>query len=1091
MQSALSAPQDLRLRSLSSALSGATVAIGLLVLAGWQFDIYFLKSVGPKLVPMNPMSAVCFVLSGAAVLLSREEKNSGMSRLGGAAAGVVALTGALKLLCYVADFDIGFDNFIYREKMAMHAFGLNKMTPNTALAFLLSGSAILSLDAKTRNGARPSQLLSVPLAFVAILTVTGYIYSLVLITPLTRYIPMALNTAVGFILLCTSIVFARPDSGWMALIFSDNVGGLLIRRLLPAAILIPLVLGWLKLLGQSAGLYDTEVGTALFTVSTIALFSALIWWNAGLLHNADHERKRAEEAFRDKEEDIRILLDSTGEAIYGINKEGFCTFANPACARILGYESVQSLLGKHMHGLIHHTRQNGVRHPVEECKIDQCCNSGEEVHITTEIFWRADGTSFPAEYWARPVAREHKTVSVIVTFIDISERRASEEALYRASEAAEAASRAKSQFLANMSHEIRTPMNGIVGMSELIRNTRLNKEQREFAETIQSCADGLLTVINDILDFSKIEAGKLNFEILDFDLRTVIERVVELFADQAQRKGVELALFIYDDVPTSLRGDPGRLRQILSNLISNAVKFTEHGEVVVKITKERGDTHHVLLHFAVSDTGIGLSEETKKRLFQPFSQADSSTTRKYGGTGLGLAISKHLAELMGGSIGVEGEPGKGSTFWFTGRFERQARKTLISFPVKLNGIKVLIVDDNQTSRTILRHQTQSWHMEPHEAANGPDALDILRREAAKKNAFNLVILDMQMPEMTGMMLARTIKTDPAIPLVPLVLMTSLGSTDRDALKAIGISAYLTKPIKQSSLFDCLLTVMSVSRMGMPAASGSYLGVQVSSAAPRDPALNQPPRILIADDNAINQRVLSQQLRQLGFSADVVDNGRAACDALAAKPYELIFMDCQMPEMDGYAATAEIRKREGSSKHTWIVAITAHALEGDREKCSAAGMDDYLSKPVKISDLGAALSRGLSVSGPVNAVPRESVTLETTKIPRAPVDMVRLREAGGNDESEIRELVELYLKQTAQHLGELKVAMGAAARADIIRIAHKCAGSSGVCGMKVLESKLRSLEEMAIQNLLADQSPIMGELENEFEMVKAYLQAQNL
>jgi two-component system, sensor histidine kinase and response regulator len=495
-------------------------------------------------------------------------------------------------------------------------------------------------------------------------------------------------------------------------------------------------------------------------------------------------------------------------------------------------------------------------------------------------------------------------------------------------------------------------------MTGLLLDTELDADQRDLAETIRSGGESLLSVINDILDFSKIEAGKLELEIVNFDLRDIVEGTVELLSEKARTKNLELASLIYRDVPTQLRGDPGRLRQVLTNLVSNGLKFTERGEVIVRAEKEHESETAVTIRFTVSDTGIGITAAVQKKLFRAFTQADGSTTRKFGGTGLGLSISKQLVELMGGQIGVTSEPEAGSTFWFTVEIEKQTSGASLPFPKmeSLDQLRILIVGDNTTTRKILAHQLSSWGMFHDEAEAGPRALDLLKAAAIQNADYDLAVLDLSMPGMNALELARAIKSDPDVSAVRLVMLTSAGERDRTTARHSEIAAYLTKPVRQSQLFDCLVSVM-----GGPSGSAAELDssrATLSTLIPPNSLRETKPMsrrlILLAEDNIVNQKVAVRQLQKLGYRTDTVANGREAIEALSRIPYDLVLMDCQMPEMDGYEATLEVRRREGTSKHTPIVAMTAHALAGDREKSIAAGMDEHITKPVRQDELARVL-----------------------------------------------------------------------------------------------------------------------------------------
>jgi signal transduction histidine kinase/CheY-like chemotaxis protein len=558
--------------------------------------------------------------------------------------------------------------------------------------------------------------------------------------------------------------------------------------------------------------------------------------------------------------------------------------------------------------------------------------------------------------------------------IDIDRRKAVERELAGARDEALALARAKSEFLANMSHEIRTPLNAIIGFTGLLLEDReLTAEQQGFLENIRGSGDILLDTINDVLDLSKVSAGKLEIEKIVFDLRTVVESAVDLMAETAQKRKLELALAIDEKVPATVIGDSGRIRQVLVNFVSNAVKFTHTGEIVVRVKTQSETENDALVRFEVSDTGIGISEEAQRGLFEPFYQADSSTTRKYGGTGLGLAISAQLVELMSGTIGVNSQQGKGSTFWFTLPLTKTAPSGASSDNRRdLSKIHALIVDDNITNRQIVRRQMESWGMQVDDTADGIEALDLVRR-AAVVDPYIVAVLDLQMPRMDGLELAATIKADPALCKIHLVMMSSAGDRKEYGARVAAFEAWLTKPVKPADLLRCLNSLPSYDRQ-QPMISDKVASIDFSANHPRLRPQASPPtveakavairartkvRILVAEDNPINQKVALSQLKKLGYQADVVANGREVLTALAQIDYDAILMDCQMPEMDGYEATKELRRREGVDRHTLVVAMTAFALEGDREKCLDAGMDDYVTKPVRLDHLEEVLGRCLA------------------------------------------------------------------------------------------------------------------------------------
>ena len=652
---------------------------------------------------------------------------------------------------------------------------------------------------------------------------------------------------------------------------------------------------------------------------------------------------------------LRTLIDSLPDLIYV--KDVSCKFllANDACCRVMGTDSAH-VVGKDDFEFFPKELAQGFFE--DEQKV---MRSGEPLLNREESVIYHDGTKSYVLTTKVPLRDVHgRVIGIMGIGRDITARVQAENDLRAAREAAEAANRAKSEFLANMSHEIRTPMNGVIGMSELMMDTQLEPVQRDYAETIRDCGRALLTVINDILDFSKIEAGKLELESIDMDLRDAVRDVARVLAVQAHAKGLELTMEVDAQLPEMVKGDPGRLRQVLLNLGGNAVKFTSQGEVSLDVKVLQSDDSGTLVRCEVRDTGVGIPADRISALFQPFMQVDASTTRRFGGTGLGLSIVRKLVELMHGEVGLESQENVGSKFWFTARF-LPASSVGPTFhrvtPSELQGRRVLVVDDNATNRKLLAIQLEQCGMQPVLASSATEALGILEQAYREGEPFEIALLDHDMPDCNGADLGRRVNSDEDLKNTRLVLLTSSGLRG-DALRfaKIGFAGYLLKPVAESDLIDCLLVVLGGEAKDwhtqtQPIVTRHELRVLRKRVESR--------RLLLAEDVLVNQKVASRALEKLGYEVEVVNNGKEAVAAWETGKYDLILMDCQMPEMDGYEATREIRRREGPNQHIPIVALTAHAMKGADEECKAAGMDEHLTKPIDREALDRCLRRYLA------------------------------------------------------------------------------------------------------------------------------------
>jgi two-component system, sensor histidine kinase and response regulator len=1204
-------------RFLACAAGATTILIGGAVLAGWTLDIEAARGGLPGMVAMNPGgTAVAVLLAGVSLCIHAATADRRLRAFAMACAGGVVLLALFRLGGYCFAWDKGPDQLLFHEKLELETLRTgqpNRMAPNTAAASLLVGLALLLLNARSRRGVLAAQFLALTTLLVALLTGVGYAYSAIALARIEQFIPMALNTALALGILGMGILCTFPDQGVMRVVTSAGAGGIMARRLLPAVIVIPPVVGWVYWLGQQKGALGHLNWLSLFVVTNVVIFTVLIWGNAAALDRMDRKRRRAERRLGIQHTATHVLADSPGlddaaprilqaicdslgwavgvmwrvDSQSGVLRCG--AFWHSPSRRLDEFEAISRrttfALGVGLPGRVWSLGQpawipdvikdtNFPRAPVAVCEglhgalgfpivvdsdilgvmeafsgeiqqpdadllqmltaigsqIGQFMKrkqaeetvmqeryllrtlmdtvpdsiyfkdaSGRFIHVSKALASRfglsdaalavgkTDFDFFTEEHaktaWedeqvimesgSPVVGKEEKETwggghitwvsttklpfkdkdgRVIGTFgisREITARKQAEEAMREAKDAALAATRSKSEFLANMSHEIRTPLNGIIGMAELTLDTELTPEQREYVGMVKLSADHLLTVINDILDFSKIEAGKLELDLVDFDLRDTLDDTVATLALRAHKKGLELADHVAPDVPDALTGDPHRLRQVVVNLIGNAIKFTDAGEVVLRVEVQSLTEQEAWLHFAVSDTGIGITPDQQRKLFTAFSQADTSMTRKYGGTGLGLAISARLVQMMGGEIWLESQVGRGSTFHFTARFAPApspvARPTPAE-PASLHGLSVLVVDDNATNRLILREMLTNWGMRPTVVEAGREALVALERARQAGSPFALVLLDAMMPEMDGFTLARRIKQEPHLVVATLMMLSSADRRgDAARCRELGMAAYLTKPIRQSTLLDAIMT--SLGSAASAASRAPHAAALAGSGEPR-----RTLRLLLAEDNAVNQRLAVSLLEKRGHQVVVVGNGRDAVTAVAEGRFDAVLMDVQMPEMDGFEAAAAIRALDAAAGgHTPIVAMTAHALKGDRERCLAAGMDAYVTKPLRPHELFEAVERLVSPAGSAGLAPPGPAAEP------AFLNVAAILERMDGDTDLLKDLVGLFLSECPQRMAEIRQAITQRDASGLMQAAHTLKGSVGNFGAHEVVEAARHLE----------------------------------
>ena len=842
------------------------------------------------------------------------------------------------------------------------------------------------------------------------------------------------------------------------------------------------------------------------------------------------ERKRAEEKFR-------LVVEAAPSGMIMIDQQGMIVLANHLVTQLFGY-SRQELLGQSIDMLVperFRTQHPGHRTAFFAQPKPRAMGSGRDL-----FGLRKDGSEFPVELGLNPLST-NEGAFVLASVVDITQRKKTEAVISQTTRILEqqnqelavtrdealAAARSKSAFLATMSHEIRTPLNGVIGMTNLLLDTGLDPDQQEMVETVKNSGEFLLTIINDILDFSKIDAGKLNLEEIDFHIRKAVDEVVDILREQAHKKNIELISLIYATTPLQLRGDPGRIRQILFNLLGNAIKFTQAGEIVVDVSVMGTSPDATTLRFAVTDMGIGISPEAQEGLFESFTQADSSTTRKFGGTGLGLAICKQLVTLMDGEIGVISEKGHGSTFWFTIPLGHASSSIPTKIPhTTLTDRRVCIIESNDTIRYVLRHYVQSWGMNCEVARNGNEGLALLQQRATEAQPFDVAILDHTLLgtiQEDGLSLAKHIRQHPKISQIPLILLTALGKRGEGKLaQEAGFNGYLTKPISYQQLQQCLQMILGDARQN-PSSTNSQSSTLITRHTVEEAQAQIQAHILLAEDNVVNQKVAVRILQKLGYRIDVVENGQEALAAVDRTSYDLVLMDCHMPVMDGLEATRKIREVESVNRKALgvrgeapetdlsetsnslvltsdysrvpIIALTANALSGDREICLEAGMDDFLSKPVKIEDLRTMITKWVSQPGENNPMDKLLGTKPQENSSQLPPSLDKnvlhdLKALGGEEDPEFfTTLVDQFLEDLPRHLENIQLAVKHQDAAALIKAAHTCKGSSRSIGATCLADISYALELMGRAGTMTDTNAKFEEWVQEQERTAQALQEE--
>lgn len=1183
-------------------VSAVVILTGMSVMIAWSFYFWFPPESVDHLLQVPPNEALCFILTGVVLWVRSEKSNYYMQNLSSLGAGLIFLLGFVTLFEYFFHINLGIDQgWFYTPVEVKSIFPPGRMPPLAASNFVMIGFILFFIDNEVISYRVHQVLISflILLSFFPFLIHLYHIETIYSFMSFDHYSQLPMISIILFLLLGFGLVFMRPDYGITSLLVSGESGGTMVRRMLPPAIIIPILLGYIGLVGVGGIYYAAKIGISLLVMATIIFFIIFIIINAYLIERVDIKRKMVEQQLKMNQAKLQAILDHTSAVIYIYDLNGRYMLVNKQLERQV-HRTSDEVLGKTTHDLISSsvadklTENNRIviesRSPIEVEEVVTDDEGRQRIYLSnkfpllnekgipyaiggvstdiTEIkhiqnvmmenkerldlalrsakagvwSWDVDsdtlmwdahmhqlfglmpgsvmlrysavlnmihpddrervnegvqrslesGDEFESEFriiyrdksirYLREqgkVYRDHLGHPTRVTGVcwDVTQRKREEDELRRAKETAErmaqqaeTANQAKSAFLAAMSHEIRTPLNGVIGMTGLLLETDLNAEQREFTETIRISGDALLSVINDILDFSKIESERMEFERTDFNLYSLIQHTVDMVTAHVQRKGIALGVIIDPDVPEWMVGDAPRIRQVLTNLIGNAVKFTDKGEISIKVKvvkrEENKDEVKTTLIFEVTDTGIGISPEIRERLFKPFSQGDMSISRKYGGTGLGLAISKRLVEMMGGMIEVDSSPGRGAKFWVTLTLQVSKNGVAINeyvMPTEYQHKRILCIDDNNINRDIIKRHAKKWNLECDVAINAAEGLSMMRRAAAENKLYSLVLTDHIMPGMSGFEMVEVMHRLKEIAKTPVIMLTSLGvNISLEEMKKTGISAIVSKPIRTAKLYEAMLDVFS-GGVGMGHNATDLAKKQVKS-------INKHVRILVAEDNPINQLVALKMLSRLGYQADTVASGYEAAENAIKSNYDIILMDCQMPDIDGYAATDMIRKQETETgKRTIIIAMTAYAMKGDKEKCLDAGMDDYLTKPIDMKSLNDMLERWLakrdnkeSPSNQIEAAASSSSAALQEESPanlhqKMIIDVQRIRDVFGNNKDAIRQFIDLFIKSTEESMIEIETSI-ADKNVELLKgLFHRLKGSAGNSGMVVLQELCISAE----------------------------------